>query len=48
MFHNDKCGNLDENLEDYFELSFISVDVGNLYKNLGGYFDFIFCNARGG
>lgn len=33
--------NLDANLEDYFELSFVMIEVGNLYKNLGSYLNYL-------
>jgi hypothetical protein len=41
-FHNDKMGNLDTNLGDYFDLFFIRISVGNLYTNFGGYFELFF------
>jgi hypothetical protein len=31
-------GNLDADLRDYFELSFVMAEVVNLYAKLGGYF----------
>jgi hypothetical protein len=33
-----KVGNLDANLETYFELFFITTDMNNLSTNIGVYF----------
>ena len=35
MFHNSQGGNLDTNLEYYFELSFVMAEVGHLHGKLG-------------
>jgi hypothetical protein len=48
IFHNDKIGNSDTNLEGYFELFFIMTSVDNLYKNLWGYFKLSFVMAEMG
>jgi hypothetical protein len=41
-------GNLDTNLEGYFELFYIMTYVGNLYTNIEGYLELYFIMANVG
>ena len=47
MFHNSQGGNLDTNLEYYFELSFVMAKVSNLHTKIRGYFMYFHNGSSG-